>query len=242
MARPGIMLYFDILDPIRVLPDEDKGKLLIAMLEYGQSGVLPEFTGMLALAWGFIKPKIDKDDDSYENSKLQRKYAAFCKKRPKNLTKITFDEWLEMTEDERERALTENNEPQRAVDFVNGRYPTTTTPTTTTTSTTPSTATSTTPSTNTATSTAAAADTTGFAGGDYASAVADRKLKSMNGELGQGVVNLSEYQIDRLLDMMGIDMFDYYVKKLSGFIIREGASVKNHFQTIIKWWTEDSSC
>ena len=27
MARPGIMLYFDILDPIRVLPDEDKGKL-----------------------------------------------------------------------------------------------------------------------------------------------------------------------------------------------------------------------
>lgn len=32
MARPGIMLYFDILEPIRVLPDADKGRLLVAML------------------------------------------------------------------------------------------------------------------------------------------------------------------------------------------------------------------
>lgn len=43
MARPGIMLYFDILDPIRVLPDADKGRLLVAMLEYGKNGTVPEF-------------------------------------------------------------------------------------------------------------------------------------------------------------------------------------------------------
>lgn len=239
MARPGIMLYFDILDPIRVLPDEDKGRLLVAMLEYGQSGVLPEFDGMLALAWGFIKPKLDKDENSYENSKLQRKYAAFCKRRPKNLPKITFEEWLEMDEDERQRALTEENEPQRPVDFVNGRYPTTSTAASTSTATPTSTPTST--STKTATSTAAAASA--FADGDdLTSAATDRKLKRMNGELGQGVVNLSEYQIDRLLDMMGVDMFDHYVKKLADFIIREGASVKSHYNTIIKWWTEDGSC
>ena len=36
MARPGIMLYFDILEPIKVLPDADKGRLFVAMLEYGQ--------------------------------------------------------------------------------------------------------------------------------------------------------------------------------------------------------------
>ena len=66
MARPGIMLYFDILEPIRVLPDAEKGQLLVAMLEYGQSGTVPEFTGMLALAWGFVKPKLDRDDESYE--------------------------------------------------------------------------------------------------------------------------------------------------------------------------------
>ena len=127
MARPGIMLYFDILEPIRVLPDADKGRLLVAMLEYGEYGTVPQFDGMLALAWGFIRPKLDRDEGSYENAKLQRKYAAFCKKRAGlNLPKIPFEEWLDMAEDERQRMVTTDNEPQRPVDSVNGRYPTTT--------------------------------------------------------------------------------------------------------------------
>ena len=45
MGRPGIMLYFDILEPIRMLPDEDKGRLLVAMLEYGKEGKVPQFDG-----------------------------------------------------------------------------------------------------------------------------------------------------------------------------------------------------
>ena len=59
MARAGIFVSYDLVEPIRMLPDADKGRLLVAMLEYGQSGVVPEFEGMLALAWGFVKPKID---------------------------------------------------------------------------------------------------------------------------------------------------------------------------------------
>ena len=62
MARPGIMIYFDMLGPIRVLPDEDTGQLLVAMLASGQSGTVPEFDGMLALAWEFAKPKLDRDN------------------------------------------------------------------------------------------------------------------------------------------------------------------------------------
>ena len=54
------MVYFDLLPPLRVLSYEDKGRLIEAMLEYGQNGVVPEFDGMLALAWGFVKPKSDK--------------------------------------------------------------------------------------------------------------------------------------------------------------------------------------
>lgn len=102
MARPGIMLYFDIIEPIRHLSDNEKGRLLMAMLEYGQNGTVPEFDGMLAMAWDFIRPKLDRDDECYEASRLQRKYAAFCKKRNGlNLPKIPFEEWLTM----------ENNEP-----------------------------------------------------------------------------------------------------------------------------------
>ena len=113
MARPGVMLYFDMLEPIRVLSDEDKGRLLVAILEYGKDGVVPEFSGMLALAWGFVRPKIDMDGVSYENTKVQRKYAAFCKKRAAlKRSKISFEEWLEMDDDERERALMPDIEPQ----------------------------------------------------------------------------------------------------------------------------------
>lgn len=236
MARPGIMLYFDILEPIRVLPDEDKGRLLVAMLEYGQSGVLPEFDGMLALAWGFIKPKLDKDENSYENSKLQRKYAAFCKQRANsNLSKIPFEIWLDMDEDERKRAASGDYEPQRPVDFVNGRYPTT--PTSTATPTATSTPTNTSASSSTA---AAVTGTTNADGEDFAAAAADRKLKYLNGELGKGVVVLSDYHVDLLLEKLGIEMFDHYVTKLADFIIKNGATVKSHYNTILRWWTEDS--
>lgn len=67
-----------------------------------------------------------------------------------------------------------------------------------------------------------------------------KKLKYFNGELGKGVVVLSEYQVDVLLEKLGIEMFDHYVTKLANYIIKNGATVKSHYNTILKWWTEDS--
>ena len=227
MARPGIMLYFDILEPIKVLPDADKGRLLVAILEYGQSGKVPVFDGMLALAWGFIQPKLDRDEESYENAKVQRKYAAFCKRRTSlGLPKIPFEEWLSMDIDERQRMATEDNEPLRAVDSVNGRYPTTTATVTPSTST-----------TSTASATAAVAVTKP----EDTAATAERNVTVLGGELGKNVVFLSEAQIADLLDMMGVETFDYYVDKLSRFIIQNDARVKNHYDTILKWWKEDAA-
>ena len=227
MGRPGIMLYFDILEPIRVLPDAEKGRLLVAMLEYGQSGTVPEFDGMLALAWGFVKPNLDRDEEAYENAKVQRNYATFCKRRKGlKLPKIPFEEWLNMAEDERERMVTEGNEPLRAVDSVASRYPTTTTPTTT--------------SSTTTTSTAAAATATTTETKD-AAATADIETRFLGGKLGKGVVLLSDEQIGSLLDKIGIDAFDYYVDKLANFIIKNDAKVKNHYETILKWWQEDAA-
>lgn len=229
MARPGIMLYFDILEPIKVLPDADKGRMLVAMLEYGQSGILPEFDGILALAWGFIKPKLDRDGETYENAKVQRKYAAFCKRRTSMaLPKVPFEEWLNMTDNERERMITTYNEPLRPVDSVASRYPTTST--TATASTTASTST-------TATAAAAATTTTNEDGGGDGT---DRRVNIVAGELGKGVVLLSNAQIDDLLNQLGLEAFDYYVDKLSCFIIKNGAKVKNHYETILKWWREDA--
>lgn len=237
--RPGVMLYYDMVEPILSLRDSEKGRLLMAIVAYSRESTEPEFTGRLALAWGYIQPKLDRDAEAYESTRIQRKYATFCRERSKKkLAKIPMEAWLEMTEEERKTMLSEDIGKHRADDSDDCRYPTgkgkrngnrngkgdgngdgngkgdg-----------------------NTSVSSAAAADTAS----PLAAAAAERKLKRLHGELGQGVVNLSEYHIDRLLEQMGLEMFDYYVKKLSDFILKNDASVKNHYGTILRWWQEDN--
>ena len=220
MARPGIMLYFDILEPIRVLPDADKGRLLVAMLEYGQTGKVPVFDGMLALAWGFVKPKIDKDSEEYNRTVLKRQYATFCRDRKKKgEPEISFEEWV----------MTIDNQSYQMISHDTKWHPTTTT--------TPSTTISTTTATATATAAAATTNTTG----DAAATAAQRQVKVLGGELGKNVVFLSDEQFSDLLDRMDFETFNYYVDKLSTFIIKNDAHVKNHYETILKWWQADGA-
>ena len=61
----------------------------------------------------------------------------------------------------------------------------------------------------------------------------------MYGLLGQGVVMLSEREKESLLDLLGLEDFDKYVRKLSGFILANKAKIKDHYATILKWWEED---
>lgn len=65
------------------------------------------------------------------------------------------------------------------------------------------------------------------------------KMELMGGTLGQGVVLLTEQQRDSLLDQLGLDAFNHYIKRLSDFIIKKDASVGNHYGTILKWYAED---
>ena len=220
MARPGIMLYFDILEPIRVLPDADKGRLLVAMLEYGQTGTVPVFDGMLALAWGFVKPGIDKDAETYNRTVLKRQYATFCRdQKKKGEPEISFEEWLKTIDDQSYQMISHD------ITW----YPTTTTTTT------PST------TTNSTTATAAAATTNTNAPEFAAATNRESEARFIGGTLGKGVVLLHDEQIGDLLDRMGVDAFDYYVDKLSSFIIKNDAKVKNHYETLLKWWQEDSA-
>ena len=216
MARPGIMLYFDILEPIKVLPDADKGRLLVAMLEYGQSGTVPVFDGMLSLAWGFVKPKLDKDSEEYEKTVLKRQYATFCRDRKrKGEPEISFEEWMMTIDDHRYQVVSSDIK----------WYPTT----------------STTPTSSTNTSTATAAAATATTNGDGGDSDPDHNVTVLGGELGKGVVFLSGEQIADLLERLDLETFNYYVDKLSNFIINNDAKVKNHYETILKWWRQDSA-
>ena len=214
MARPGIMVYFDMMGPLKVLPDTDKGRLFWAMLEYGKNGTVPEFDGMLSLAWEFVKPKIDKDSEEYNRTVLKRQYATFCRDRKKKgEPEISFEEWV----------MTIDNQNYQMISHDIKWYPTTTTSTTT--------------STTTATAAAATANTNA----DTAATAADSTVKALGGELGKNVVFISDEQFSDLLDRMDLDTFNYYIDKLSNFIIKNDAHVKNHYETILKWWREDGA-
>lgn len=226
MGRPGIMLYFDILEPVRVLTNAERGKLLTAILEYGKEGKEPSFSGKLALAWGFVRPRIDVDGARYDSVVAKRKYAGFCSSLSrKNLESVSFEDWQEMDEDQMKQMLSGVGSKQQEPTYVPTFQPTANPITTTK------------PNTY-----SAATSDTQDASQEAAAAAEKKKLKRISGPLGQGVVNLSEEQIEMLLDKMDLDMFDYYVSKLADFILRSGATVKNHCATILKWWTEDSTC
>ena len=68
----------------------------------------------------------------------------------------------------------------------------------------------------------------------------DNSFEYMGGQLGKGVVILTNAQREALLEKLGIDAFDHYVDRLSSFILRKDAKVGNHYQTILKWVEEDS--
>lgn len=66
------------------------------------------------------------------------------------------------------------------------------------------------------------------------------QLKCLGGELGQNVVYLTSRQFDDLLDRLGMDAFNRYVKRLADYIIEKDAHIKNHYETILKWYKEDT--
>ena len=66
------------------------------------------------------------------------------------------------------------------------------------------------------------------------------QLKCIQGTLGKGVVYLTDTQFANLIDKLGLDAFNRYVERLADFIISKKAYVKSHYETILKWYAEDT--
>lgn len=68
----------------------------------------------------------------------------------------------------------------------------------------------------------------------------ENQLKQIGGKLGKNVVYLTDRQMGDLLDKLGLEAFNLYVERLASFIIEKEAHVKNHYDTILKWYYEDT--
>lgn len=95
------MLYFTIRKAIEGLSIEQKGKLLDAILEYADpdGGGMPDFEGdeLLRMAWNFLTPVLDRDDEKYKDISVSRRYANFCGVlKQKGIPKIIREDWEAM--------------------------------------------------------------------------------------------------------------------------------------------------
>ena len=79
MTKPGIMLYFELRPCIDQLQEKEKAELLVAMMDYGEYGSVPELSERVGLIWPLIRQKLDRDTKRYEQTVQNKRYAAYVR-------------------------------------------------------------------------------------------------------------------------------------------------------------------
>ena len=75
--RPGVMLYFHLLNPLKNIPREAFGELIWALIQYAQGGETPVFTDpMQEMGWAFLQHASDLDQVRYAERCEQGRLAA----------------------------------------------------------------------------------------------------------------------------------------------------------------------
>lgn len=91
-GKKSFVLYHDIRQPLELLTDEERGKLLLAILNYSEYDEFPDFTGALQMAFAFIRTALDRDAAAWESKREKRREAGSLggKQRAANQANATF--------------------------------------------------------------------------------------------------------------------------------------------------------
>lgn len=113
--KPGFMIYFADWMPLLKMDDTSLAALFRAVVNYGATGEVPSFTGMNAILWEMIVPKVDRDEERYQETCRKARFSRY-----KGIEKqhgregLSYEEWCEQI-DERQRTSTNvtnsNNNP-----------------------------------------------------------------------------------------------------------------------------------
>lgn len=75
--RPGVMLYFELENALKLLNDSQRGQLLTAILEYAHYGAAPIFNDpLLDMAWSFVKSDLDRDGERYKDTVQKKRISG----------------------------------------------------------------------------------------------------------------------------------------------------------------------
>lgn len=97
-TRPGLMLFFDDVRPaLARLNDAECGLLLRAIMNYAQYGEVIDLPQLVAMAFDFIRPQIDRDAMRYAERCEQSRHAVYIREAKKRGEQpLSFQEWRVM--------------------------------------------------------------------------------------------------------------------------------------------------
>ena len=75
-AKSSFVLYHDIRGPLKLLHDDQIGRLFLAILDYSEFGIVPDFDGAMQMAFAFIQTALDRDAAAWEEKRQKRQEAG----------------------------------------------------------------------------------------------------------------------------------------------------------------------
>lgn len=81
--KNSFVMYTDYMEQIKLLDMEQRGMLFTAIMQYASGDALLEMDGMTGMAFSFIKSKMDRDFEKYQQTVEKRKEAGKLGGRPK---------------------------------------------------------------------------------------------------------------------------------------------------------------
>ena len=91
-GKQSFVLYHDLRKPLELLTDAERGQLFLAIFDYSEHGVIPDFAGAQQMAFAFIKTSLDRDAAAWEDKREKRREAGRegGKQRAANLANASF--------------------------------------------------------------------------------------------------------------------------------------------------------
>lgn len=90
--KSSFLIYLDYKEQFELLTDEELGQLLRAIMLYEETGKITELSGMLKMAFSFIRTQLDKDRQKYEDKCEKNRENAKKGGRPKKTNGIEKNE------------------------------------------------------------------------------------------------------------------------------------------------------
>ena len=122
---PYVCLYSRYLQTLAPFTDEERGRIMTAMLTYSTTGEIPEFEGNERYIWPTIQAQIDRDASAYqEKCAKNRANGAKGGRPPKNQTDIEKTErFLEKPQKANTNTKTNTNRNTKSNDIEAGKPP-----------------------------------------------------------------------------------------------------------------------